>query len=151
MIIRTYFCEGCGTVTEQQLTSEQWDDPPPECQRCAARMQQEFRPVAIGGSVSTRARDTALEIAAQDYHVADIDHEHRREGTPKVRYKDANINPAQRSSWTAAQATLEAAIAAGRQSRIQYGSGLDVLQANLKSGAQPDLIEISKKRSARVW
>jgi hypothetical protein len=46
---------------------------------------------------------------------------------------------------------LEGAIAAGRQMRVKHGSGLDVLQANLKSGAQKDLIEISKQRSVKVW
>jgi hypothetical protein len=45
---------------------------------------------------------------------------------------------------------LEAAVTEGRQTRLKYGSGLDVLQAHLKSGAQPDLIELSKRRSPRV-
>jgi hypothetical protein len=54
------------------------------------------------------------------------------------------------SLWGIAREALEAAVAGGRQTRLKYGSGLDVLQANLKSGAQPDLIELSKRRSPRV-
>jgi hypothetical protein len=60
-----------------------------------------------------------------------------------------------RSSWSIAREALElgemfeAAVASGRQTRLKYGSGLDVLQANLKSGAQPDLIELSKRKSPR--
>jgi hypothetical protein len=54
------------------------------------------------------------------------------------------------SWWGIAREVLEAAVAGGRQTRLKYGSGLDVLQANLKSGAQPDLIELSKRRSPRV-
>ena len=51
--------------------------------------------------------------------------------------------------WGIAAEVLEAAVVAGRQTRLKYGSGLDVLQADLKSGAQPDLIELSKRRSLR--
>jgi hypothetical protein len=50
-----------------------------------------------------------------------------------------------------AQGALEGAIAAGRQMRLRHGSGLDVLQANLKSGVQKDLIEVSKQRSVKIW
>jgi hypothetical protein len=53
--------------------------------------------------------------------------------------------------WGFASEALEAAVAIGRQSRLTYGSGLDVLHDNLTSGAQPDLIELSKRRSPRVW
>ena len=42
------------------------------------------------------------------------------------------------------------AIAAGRANRLRYGSGLDVLQHNLKTGVQPDLIELSKRRSIKL-
>jgi hypothetical protein len=42
-------------------------------------------------------------------------------------------------------------MAAGRQTRLKHGSGLDILQANLKSGVEPDLIEVSKRRAMRVW
>jgi hypothetical protein len=50
------------------------------------------------------------------------------------------------SSWVDLREALEAA-AAGEG---QTPSGLDVLQANLKGGAQPDLIELSKRRSPRA-
>jgi hypothetical protein len=53
------------------------------------------------------------------------------------------------SWWGIAREVLEAAVAGGRKTRLKYGSGLDVLQDNLKSGAQPDLIELSKRRSPR--
>ena len=42
-------------------------------------------------------------------------------------------------------------MAIGRETRIKHGNGLDVLQGALKSGAQPDLIEASKRRSMKVW
>jgi hypothetical protein len=48
------------------------------------------------------------------------------------------------SSWDIARELLEAAVADGRQTRLKYGSGLDVLQA------LPKLIELSKRRSPRV-
>jgi 2-hydroxychromene-2-carboxylate isomerase len=113
-------------------------------------MQQEFKPVALGGSASTKAHTIAEDIIRNDYHVADFNREHRREGTPKVRYTDQNSRN-DRSSWGTAHAALETAIASGRQIRQQYGSGLDVLQANLKSGAQRDLIAASKERSIKIW
>jgi hypothetical protein len=148
-IVRSYMCGVCAHHLTVTLTAEQWDEPPPECPRCnvVRGMQQDFKPVAIGGSPQSRARAMADDILANDYHVADIQHEHRREGTPKVRYKDQG--PTSPSVWGAAQETLMTAVAAGRETRVNFGSGLDVLQANLKSGAQPDLIEISKRRSGR--
>jgi 2-hydroxychromene-2-carboxylate isomerase len=112
-------------------------------------MQQEFKPVAIGGSNSAKAHAIAEDIAATDYHVADMQREHRSEGIPKVRYKDTTS--VQSSNWGAAQGAIEMAIAAGRQTRLQYGSGLDVLQANIKSGAEPDLIANSKRRGIRIY
>jgi hypothetical protein len=75
----------------------------------------------------------------------------RKEGeAPKVRYKDQTSTVAP-SSWGIAQQALEGAIASGRQNRLRHGSGLDVLQANLKSGAEPDLIEASKRRMIKLW
>jgi hypothetical protein len=50
------------------------------------------------------------------------------------------------SSWGE---VFEAAVAGRRQSRLKYGDGFDVLQSALKSGDQPDLIELSKQRAAR--
>lgn len=149
MIRRTYQCEQCFHRLEVELSSDQWDDPPPECPMCAVRLQQEFVPIAIGGSNRVKATDIAEDIISNDYHVADVQREHRPQGVPKVRYKDQS--PAQSSSWGAAQQALEHAMALGRQTRLKHGSGLDVLQANLKSGAEPDLIEASKRRAIRVY
>lgn len=141
---------------EVTLRFDQADDPPPMCPRCNAHdlrepMRQEFKPVAIGGSTATKARDLALTIANEDYGVADIKTDHRRDSVPQVRYKDQGT-PAQASTWGAAGAMLEQAVAIGRQTRLQNGgNGLDILQNALKTGEQPDLIEASKKRSMRIW
>lgn len=149
-IVRTYACETCFHIVEVTLTAEQWDRTAPECPACSARqMRQEFKPVAIGGSPIARAIKTAEDIAEKDYHVADMTAVGSiKEGRPKVRYKDQTGNE---STWGVASETLAAAISAGKETRMQYGSGLDILQSNLKSGAEPDLIEISKRRSARIW
>lgn len=151
-IVRTYACEECGHFMEVTLRFDQADDPAPACPHCAqaAAMRQEFKPVAIGGSTATKAKDLALTIAHEDYGVADIETDHRRDSIPKVRFKDQG-NAAQASAWGAANATLEHAVAIGRQTRLKYGSGLDILQNALKTGEQPDLIEVSKKRAMKVW
>lgn len=152
-IVRTYGCEVCGHFTDVTLTLEQADDPPPECPYCARRpMQQEFKPVAIGGSVAGKAHKLAETIAAEDYGVANMQRDLRAGSTPTVRYKDQG-NPMQASTWGAAGAMMEKAVAIGRQTRMENGgySGLDTLQSMLKSGEQPDLIEVSKKRAMRVW
>jgi hypothetical protein len=150
-IVRTYQCEQCFNRIELTLPMEQWDRPPPDCPVCAQQqMQQDFKPVAIGGSASARAHAIAEDIAGNDYHVADMQREHRPEGTPTVRYKSPSAAPAQASGWGATGEALSLAIANGRETRLQYGSGLDVLQANIKSGREPDLIELSKRRSIRV-
>jgi putative FmdB family regulatory protein len=150
-IVRTYACEDCNHLMDVVLSMDQVDDPPPPCPMCAQRpMRQEFKPIAIGGSVSSRAHAIAEDIAANDYHVGDMDVGRKMGDVTKVRYKDQNSHvPA--STWTAAQETLEHAVAVGRQSRLKYGSGLDVLQSNLKSGAEPDLIENSKRRMIKLW
>ena len=106
--------------------------------------------MAIGGSASGRAHAIAEDIAGKDYHVADMQREHRAEGTPKVRYKDADIGP-NSSSWGIAQQSLQQAIALGRETRLKYGSGLDVLQSNIRKGVEPDLIALSKRKSARIY
>jgi hypothetical protein len=151
-IVRTYQCEECFNRIELTLAAEDWDAPPPECPTCARQpMQQDFKPFAIGGSISGKAHAIAEDIASNDYHVADIQRERRPEGTPKVRYKDAGSTPAQATNWGATSEALSMAIAAGRETRLNYGSGLDVLQANIKSGVEPDLIELSKRRSIKVF
>jgi hypothetical protein len=113
-------------------------------------MAQDFKPVAIGGSARSKAEKITEDILEKDYHVSDIKRDERREATPQVRYKD-QAPPPNASHWVGSREALEGAVAAGRQSRLRYGSGLDVLQSNLKSGEQPDLIEISKRRAMRVY
>ena len=149
-IVRTYQCVECFHRMEITLDGNQWDDAPPDCPACARRvMAQEFKPINIGGSTRARAVKLAETIAAEDYHVADMNVEGREGGTPKVRFKDQT--PQTSSTWGAAGAALEQAMAAGRQTRLQHGSGLDILQRALKSGDQPDLIEQSKKRMMRIY
>ena len=100
-IVRTYACEHCFHVMEVTLTKAQWNAPPPDCPRCneVNQMRQEFRPIAINGSNSARAHAIAEDIVANDYHVADMDNDGRREGgVPKVRYKEQkSYSPA--SQW----------------------------------------------------
>lgn len=148
MILRTYACETCGHMVEVELRQEQWNVEPPTCPMCAQQTHQEFVPPAIGGSHRARATKLAETIAAEDYGVADMQRDNREGGRPKVRFKDDNRPP---STWGAQQAALEQAVALGRESRLKYGSGLEILQHNLKTGVQPDLIELSKRRSAKVW
>lgn len=137
-------------MMEVMLAADEWDVEPPECPACAQRaMRQEFKPFAIGGSAVSKAAAIAEDIAANDYQVADMKSRGDGEAT-KVRYKDQT--PAQITShWAGAAETIELAIAAGRQTRLEHGSGLDVLHAALKSGAQPDLIEASKRRAIKIW
>jgi putative FmdB family regulatory protein len=150
-IIRTYACPDCMHQMDVVLTMEQVDDPPPDCPACAKReqMRQEFKPVNIGGSKVARAGDLAEDILQNDFHVADMNRPHVGEKR-KIRYKD-QVAAYPESHWQLAQGALEGAIQSGRQMRLKHGSGLDVLQANLKSGAQKDLIEVSKQRSVKVW
>ena len=154
-IMRTYMCGECSHRIEVVLSAEQWDAPPPSCDACDAReMRQEFKSPAIGGSVSYRAHKLAEDIIANDYHVADVKFDNREGGKPKVRYKDET--PATiASAWTQAaqhNEMLQQAVAIGKQTRRDFGvDGLDILKANLASGAQPDLIEASKRRAVKVW
>ena len=113
-------------------------------------MAQDFQPVAIGGSNRAKATRIAEDIMQNDYGVADYQRERHEGSAPKVRYADQG-SPAQRSTWGVGREALESAIATGRQTRLKHGGGLDVLQNSLKSGAQPDLLEISKRRAIKVW
>ena len=143
-------CSECGYRLEQELRSDQWQDGPPDCPQCSVtRMDQEFHPPAIGGSLIGRATDIAHDIAATDYQVADLQSPSR--SGREVRYKDQTAEVIPPSSWAAAGAQLQQAMAIGRETRIKYGNGLDILQGALKSGAQRDLIEDSKRRSMKVW
>lgn len=147
-IVRSYMCPVCAHQMSLTLTPEQWDDPAPECPECQRHaMQQDFKPVAIGGSPRSKAEKVTEDILQNDYQVADVQRDHRDQSTPKVNYKSGP----NASSWGIAREALESAVAAGRQVRQQHGSGLDILQANLKSGAEPDLIELSKRRAMRIY
>ena len=152
-IVRTYACEQCNHFMEVTLSAEQWEEPPPEWPAWAARaMQQQFRPIAITGTPSARAHALAEDIAANDYHVANMTDARKEGDVPKVRYKDQPPSSLPASTWSGVSAaTLNEAMAAGRHTRLNYGSGLDVLQANIKNGTEPDLIENSKRRAMRVW
>lgn len=143
MILRTYGCERCNHTMTVELRSDQWDQEPPECPRCASMTHQEFTPPAIGGSVQGKATALALDIAERDYGVADIQADGRMESTPKVRYKDAQ--PANASSWGIHSEALSSAVSLGREVRLKHGNGLDIIKG------MPDLIAESKKRSMRVW
>lgn len=152
MIARSYMCGECGHYMTVTLSAEQWDKPAPNCPICSTQsLVQDFQPVpTIGGSARSKAEKLTEDILEKDYHVGDIQRDRQQESTPKVRYKDQPL-PADASRWVGSREALEGAVAAGRQSRLKYGSGLDVLQQNLKTGAQPDLIEISKRRAMRVY
>jgi hypothetical protein len=118
-------------------------------------MQQEFVPPRINGSHAAKARALAEDIAANDYHVADMQWETRKEGVPKVRYKDetpSSVQSSTGSTWGVTGEALQQAVKLGRDMRLNHGgSGLDMLQRALKDGTQPDLIEASKKRAMKVW
>lgn len=149
MILRTYGCESCGHMMEVTLSADQWDAEPPDCPRCSTQTYQEFHPPAIVGSNIARATELAHTIAAEDYGVADLQSPSR--SGRAVRYKDQGADAIPASSWAAAGGQLQQAMALGRETRIKYGNGLDVLQGALKSGAQRDLIADSKRRSIRTW
>jgi hypothetical protein len=116
-------------------------------------MDQDFRPIAIGGSNLSKAVKLAETIASEDYGVADFKSDGRDGGRAKVRYKDQRGGPALPAEWHAHRATLEQAFSIGKQTRRETGGidGLDILQKNLREGTQVDLIEASKRRSAKIW
>lgn len=140
-IVRTYTCD-CGHVMKVTLRSDQWQEPPPACSNCAAQTNQQFTPPHIGGSHRARAVKLAEDIAANDYNVADMKLDGQG-GPNKVRYKDAN--PGAPSAWGINPEALQVAAAAGRQTRLQHGSPLDIIKT------MPDYIANSKKISTRVW
>ena len=154
-IVRTFGCEQCGHFLEVTLTMDEVDSPPPDCPHCATQTVQEFKPFAIGGSTVGKAVRLAETIAAEDYGVANMQHDTRQGGRPKVRYKDQgnDMQQAQMSTWGAPGNMLAQAAAIGRQTRMESGgfNGVDLLQKMLKDGTQPDLIEASKRRAMKVW
>lgn len=144
MILRTYMCEQCAHRIEVELRSDQWDQPPPECPACVDRgMVQDFKPPGIGGSARARATKLAEDIVSTDYNVADFKAEGRPEGRAQVRYKDVQAGGT--SSWGMHSEALSQAVTLGRQTRLQHGSGLDIIKS------MPDLIQASKQRSIKVW
>jgi hypothetical protein len=154
-IVRTYACPDCFARTEVVLDASEWDRPAPSCEACDARLNQEFSPPAIGGSVRSRAVSLAENIIANDYGVANFKSDGRQGGTPTVRYKDQTASTLP-SEWQRAghQAILEQAIAIGKMTKREsrgLGDGLDILKRGLATGVQPDLIEASKKRAIKVW
>jgi hypothetical protein len=151
-IMRTYMCPECSHRMEVVLSADEWNADPPSCEACDGNTRQEFKPPAIGGSVGSRARKLTEDIIANDYGVADVKFD-RRGGVPKVRYKDQSSTQLQ-SNWGGQIANaVETAVSIGKQTRRENGGfdGLDMLKANLASGAQPDLIEASKRRAIKVW
>jgi hypothetical protein len=149
MILRTFGCDQCGHTMTVELRSEEWNAEPPECPQCSGATYQEFFPPAIGGSNAGKARALAETIAAEDYQVADMATSPSRGRT--VRYKDQGAEAIPASSWAAAGSQLSQAVALGRETRLRYGNGLDVLKGALESGAQRDLIADSKRRSIKVY
>lgn len=143
MILRTYGCEACNHMMTVELTAEQWNQEPPECPMCAQMTHQEFKAPGIVGSLRSQATALALDIAEKDYGVADIQADGKMEGRPKVRFRDQSAD--NQSTWGVGQAALAQAVTLGRQTRLQHGSGLDVIKT------MPDLIKVSKERSVRVW
>jgi len=152
MIRRTFMCPECAHRMEVILTQDEWNSPPPSCEMCDARqMNQEFKPPAIGGSVRARASRITEDIISNDYNVANFHSDHRVGGSGKVRYKDQreNLPTANWQGVSGHQSMLETAISIGKANRGR--DGLNILQKNLQSGVQPDLIEQSKRRSIKVW
>lgn len=152
-ITRTYMCPECAHRMEVVLTAEEWNKPPPTCEMCDRResMDQEFKPPAIGGSVRARATRITEGILANDYNVANFQSDRRQGGVGKVRYKDetAGLPSATWQQAATHREMLETAISLGKANRGR--DGLDILQRSIASGAQPDLIENSKRRSIKVW
>jgi hypothetical protein len=123
-------------------------------------MGQEFKPVAIGGSTYSKARELAEDIAAKDYGVSDLHWRKDREvaqATPH-RLKDEtpqSVAAATGSNWGVTGEALQQAVALGRETRLKHGgTGLDMLQRALKDGTQPDLIANSvraMKHNRTTW
>ena len=143
-------CPECANRIEVVLSAEQWDAPPPSCEICDARaMNQEFKSPAIGGSHMSRAAAITESIIANDYGVSNLTLD-RKGGPNKVTYKDQSGGFS--GAWSGQRAMLEQAISIGKSNRREFGmDGLDILKRNLASGAQPDLIEMSKKRSIKIY
>jgi hypothetical protein len=152
-IVRSYMCGDCAHHMTVMLSAEQWDDPAPDCPVCTQHaMRQEFVPIAINGSASARAHAIAEDIVANDYKVANMSDARKEGDVPKVRYKDESLTSLPKSTWSGvSHDTMQQALVSGRETRLNFGSGLDILQQNLKNGTEPDLIALSKRKALRVW
>ena len=101
----------------------------------------------------------AEKIAAEDYGVADLHVDNRQGGKTKHRYKDQKepvaasmMGKTAAAAMAMHNASLEQAISIGRATRQQYGGdGLDIIKTNLADGTWPDIMEVSKARSAKIW
>jgi hypothetical protein len=150
-IIRTYICLDCNQQIEVTLRASEWNIGPPPCPVCSSGkhpgqgMQQQFKPVAIGGSALARAAKAAEKIAEEDYGVANMSTGRHEGEVPKVTYKDSWQPQPTSSTWGANGEAMGRAIQAGIQNRRENGSWLDHNQQ------LPDLIAASKRRSGRVW
>lgn len=150
-IVRSYMCPECAHQLTVTLTMEQVDEPAPACPRCSASeagepMRQEFKaPGIVGHSARSKAEAITDDILRNDYKVSDMN---RSPSRPNLSYQSPSSD---RHTWGVAREALESAIASGRRIRQQYGTGLDILQANLKSGKEPDLIAESKKRAIKIY
>lgn len=116
-------------------------------------MNQEFRPVAKGGSVASRAQAITEQILTQDYGVSNFQTQRGQGGTPKVTYKDQTASALPSTfQLDAHRSILESAISIGKQNRREFGvDGLDMLRRGIADGTTPDLIENSKRRAIKVW
>ena len=150
-INRSYMCPECANRIEVTLSADEWEAPPPSCNVCDAReMNQEFHPPAIRG-VASRAAAITEDIIANDYGVSNITFD-RKGGQNKVAYKDQSSSLVNGGAWAGQRAMLEQAISIGKGNRREFGmDGLDILKRNLANGTQPDLIEMSKKRSIKIY
>lgn len=158
-IVRTYMCGACGHTFKVTLSADQWDSPPPPCPTCLSMTKQEFKAPGIIGSHRAKAIELANKIAAEDYGVADLQPDNREGGRTKHRYKDQRdpaamsaVGKAASAMMAAQNATLEQAIAVGRQTRAQFGGdGIDIIKNNLADGTWPDVLQASKARSMKIW
>ena len=113
-------------------------------------MNQDFKPVAIGGSNHFKAARLAEKIAEEDYGVSNIDTTGSREGdVPKVTYKDSPQVSIAPSGWGKVdQEGWARGLASGRRTRSELGGGGWI--EGLKQA--PDLIENSKRyKMGRGW
>lgn len=109
---------------------------------CTAHTCQSFTPPNIGGSVRSKAVRVAEKIAEEDYGVSNFQLDGQG-GKNKVHYKDDNRGTG--SHWGMNPEALQMAAMAGKQTRLEHGSGLDVIKT------MPDYIANSKKLSAKIW